>query len=99
MIKHVVMWMVDAGDPVEKQKAVHEITEMLQGLVDKIPHVKTLEVGKNFNTSGAAFDVVLITSHDSRDALQKYRAHPDHVTIAEKIGELTTGRAVVDCEL
>jgi hypothetical protein len=71
---------------------------MLSGLPDVIESLESLEVGENFNKSPFAYDLLLITTHADRSALKEYKEHPEHVTVANRIKELTTERAVVDFE-
>ena len=79
MIKHVVMWKLkETAEGNDKEQNKELIKENLLALKQKIQQIDSLEVGYNFNPTDAAFDVVLITEHRSKEALAEYAAHPDH---------------------
>jgi hypothetical protein len=45
------------------------------------------------------FDVVLISIHESREALATYQPHPAHVEVATWWGSLVAQRRAVDSEI
>jgi len=99
MVKHIVLWKLSEfaeGNSKEINKTL--IKEKLLGLKQKIQQIDSLEVGFNYNTTDAAYDVVLITTHESPAALSEYAAHPDHKEVAAFIGKVVSGRKVVDFE-
>lgn len=71
----------------------------LEKLPDSIDSITSLEVGLNFSPSDVAYDMVLISVHPSKSALNDYRQHPKHLEIAEYIGKVTEKRVVVDYEI
>lgn len=99
MIKHVVMWKLKdtagGNDKIENRKI---IKEKLEGLKQKIQQIESLEVGFNFNPADAAYDVVLITTHNSTTDLSAYAEHPSHKEVAGFIGSVVQDRKVVDFE-
>ena len=99
MVKHVVMWKLDSTNNEDKLDKMSEMENMLLELADSIEDVVTLEVGRNFNGGDAAYDLVLITTHTSRDSLNQYQEHPDHVKVASHIKSLVQKRTVVDFEI
>jgi hypothetical protein len=98
MIKHVVMWKVRGPTARERSEQVERIRRALLGLSGKIPGMSSLEVGAGEGGGDDESDVVLITTHDSWDALKSYQAHPEHQAVARLIGELRRERRVVDFE-
>ena len=52
----------------------------LQGLKEKIPVIRTIEVGLNVNNTKAAYDIVLYSEFNCLEDLELYQQHPDHVT-------------------
>jgi hypothetical protein len=99
MIKHVVMWKLkDSAEGNDQSTNRGLIKEKLLELKQKIPQIDSMEVGYNFNTSAAAFDVVLITTHISKEALKEYAMHPEHQQVAGFIGKVVEDRKVVDFE-
>lgn len=95
MIKHVVMWTFAAE---KKQETIERACQLLEAMPAQIPAIETLEVGRNFSDRPVAHDLVLITTHKDRQALQEYQQHPQHVKVAEFIGSAKEQAAVVDFE-
>jgi len=99
MIKHVVMWRLkDNAVGNNKIKNSEIIIDTLMKLKSEISEIDSLEVGRNFNPSDAAFDLVLITTHQDKDTLSSYIIHPSHQKAASFIGEVIAERNVVDFE-
>lgn len=94
MIKHVVMWTVK--EP--KQENLRKAVEMLEGLKDKVEVIRALDVGVDFSDGEASYDLALIVEVSSKEDLAVYRDHPEHVKVAEFIGQIRKERAVVDFE-
>ncbi|MFA9407406.1 MAG: Dabb family protein [Candidatus Dadabacteria bacterium] len=99
MIKHIVMWRLkDEAAGATKEENALKLKDALESLKGKIESLKAAEVGINFNPSPAAFDVVLYSEFEDQDGLNAYQNHPEHVKIADFVGEIRTDRAVVDYE-
>lgn len=96
MIKHIVMWTIKDTDSISKEENKNKLVKELNDLPVKISQIKKFEVGLNFNTSDAAYDIVLYSEFESRDDLNIYQKHPDHVKVAELVGRIRDKRAVVD---
>lgn len=100
MVKHIVMWKIkDSHEGLDKYELALKLKNTLEDLKGKISQIKELEVGINFNSSDAACDVVLYSSFDTKDDLQVYQKHLDHVKAAEFVSEVRTERRVVDYEI
>ena len=100
MVKHIVMWGLKEGaEGMTKKQIAEKMKEQLNALRPIIKEIRSLEVGVNFLESPAAYDVVLYTEFDSRDDLQTYQVHPDHVALKDFILSVTEKRAVVDYEI
>ena len=100
MIKHIVMWKVkDSHYGKDKNELSLELKNMLEALKSTIPQIQEIEVGLNFNPSEAAFDVVLYSVFNSKEDLEIYQKHPDHLKVAEFVSEIRTDRVVVDYEI
>jgi len=94
MIKHTVMWRLK-----NREQNAPELKAMLEGLKAKIPQIREIEAGINFNPSETAADVVLYSEFESREALAEYQKHPDHLKVAEFLREIATDRRVADYEV
>lgn len=100
MIKHIVMWKLkDFAAGADKEENAKKLKQSLESLVGVIGEIKALEVGFNFNPSPAAFDVVLYSEFESREGLEAYQKHPEHLKIVDFVGEIRSERAVVDYEV
>lgn len=99
MIKHIVMWRLkESAAGASREENAKKLKQSLEDLKDKIEDIKAIEVGINFNSSPAAFDVVLYSEFDNREGLDAYQNHPEHLKIVDFVGEIRTDRAVVDYE-
>ena len=99
MIKHIVMWRLkEEYNGESKSEIINNVKNILEDLTSKIQEIIELEVGVNFNPSEAAYDVVLYSSFNSREDLDIYQKHPDHLKVAEYISQVRTERTVVDYE-
>ncbi|MFQ5638689.1 MAG: Dabb family protein [bacterium] len=101
MVKHIVMWQLkDASEGAGKAENAAKLKDKLEALQKTIPEIKSLEVGINFNNSDAAYDVVLTTEFENRQALQAYQNHPDHQRlISEFLNKVRSDKKVVDFEI
>lgn len=99
MINHVVLFKLKKYESdSEKQNVIASIEEALLGLKGKITELKYIEVGVNYELAAKSYDVCLISHFESVDDLDAYRVHPDHVKVAELIGQHAIERAAVDFE-
>lgn len=100
MIKHIVMIkMKEFPTEEEKLDKAKIFRKMLIELVDSIPDMKAMEVGLNFNEKPSAYDVVLISEFESKEGLENYRIHPEHVKVLDFLKQIMDKTAVVDYEL
>ena len=101
MVKHVVVWRLqESADGHSRAENAERVRARLMALTATIPQIRRLEVGINYNTSDAAWDVALCSEFDTRADLDAYAVHPDHVAVARFIQSVREpdGRAVVDYE-
>ncbi|MFO7179086.1 MAG: Dabb family protein [Pseudomonadota bacterium] len=98
MVKHVVLWKLRGDSPEERRDNAERVRAALRTLAGKIPGMSSLEVGIATADDPESADVVLITTHESWQALETYRSHPEHQVVARLIGELRVERRVVDFE-
>ena len=76
MICHVVMWKLKDG----RDEIVQTMKKELEQLPGQIPGLLSLELGIDHKDS---HNVVLISKHESWDALELYAKHPLHVAAAD----------------
>jgi len=101
MIKHIVMWKLkEHAEGCGKLENAQKLKSWLESLADKIAELKFVEVGINFDHSDAAFDVVLYTEFENKEALKSYQAHPEHRRlIKEFLDKIRLEKKVVDYEV
>ena len=97
MVKHIVMWKCKASGA-QRVKDAALMKAALESMKAGIPEIRHLEAGINFNATDGAYDVVLCTEFDSREALNAYATHPEHEKVKKIIGPLREKRVVVDYE-
>lgn len=93
MVKHIVMWKLKEDNKLENAQKIKKSLEALNGAVEVI---KNLEVGVNYNSSQAAYDVVLVSEFENDEALSIYQTHPKHIAIGEFVKSVSIDRKVVD---
>lgn len=97
MLTHIVMWQFkdEAEGKTRAQNCVF-IKEMLETLPSKIPFIRSLEIGINEYASSMSADMVLISEFDSKEDLDLYAVHPEHVKISEYVAKVRSNRMVCD---
>ena len=96
MIVHIVMFKFKQE---KKQDNILLVKEALEGLVKKIPELKCLEVGIDFNQSERAFDLSLYSTFNTKNDLKVYATHPVHLEVVALIKSVTSESKVVDYEV
>jgi len=72
------------------------VKKNLVALVDKIDVLKSIEVGLNFADEQRAFDLSLYSTFDTKEDLQAYAIHEEHLKVVALIKSVTTESKVVD---
>jgi hypothetical protein len=99
MIKHIVMWKVKGTTPEEKREGVRRIQAAFDGVVGVIPGLLALEVGADVSRIEYACDVVLYSEFESRQALDSYATHPEHLRIKRDLADVRIARHQVDYDI
>ncbi len=100
MIKHIVLFTLRphaAGRSGAENAAL--MKARLEELNGRIPGLLRLEVGIDISRTDSSADVALYSEFESREALDVYQAHAEHVAIAEFVAQVRDGRIVVDYEI
>lgn len=96
MINHVVLFKINDFEQIEKEKIRNELKSLLESLKEKIDVLKYVEVGLNYQLDTKSYDMVLQTHFENEEDLNKYRVHPEHLKVLERIKETTSQRAAID---
>lgn len=93
MIVHMVMFKFK-----EENKALNmaKVQKQLIKLETKIPSLRSMEVGINFNESDRAFDLSLYSTFESMLDLKDYADHAEHLKVIDLIKEVIIESKVVD---
>ncbi len=94
MIDHLVFLAVREDVSPED---IEDLVSSIRGLKDTVPSVVDLTVGENFSGRSGGYTHGIFVRFESREGLQEYMEHPDHLAVVEKLDALTT-RIVVDYE-
>ena len=98
MIKHIVFIKLKGVSDDEKMEGLNKLKAALDNLPSQISEIKKYETGINLSDSSTASDFALIGEFDSKEALEAYKAHPEHQKVLELISSLKGRTAVVDFE-
>ncbi len=93
MVVHIVMFQFKEEN---KAKNIAKVRDRLEQLKEKIDVLKTMEIGINFNESERAMDLSLYLVFETKEELQAYAVHPEHLKVVELIKEVTLESKVVD---
>lgn len=96
VIKHIVMWNVRGESPAKKAEAANLVKSAFEDLNGKISGMRKLEIGIDISRIDYACDVVLYSEFDSREALQAYATHPEHLRVRDEVAGVRTDRYQVD---
>lgn len=93
MIKHIVCHKYTDRAQAEI------IAPMLRGLAGQVPGLLSLEAGPDFLGSGRSYDLALVATLESREALEVYAKHPAHLKVKEYIHQYLQSGVSVDFEV
>jgi hypothetical protein len=97
MVKHIVLWTFkETANGRGKIDNIEMAREILEGLKGRIPQVRSLEVGVNFNATDGAWDLALCSEFATREDLEAYQNHPAHFEAVDFLRVVRDQRAVVD---
>ena len=94
MVTHIVFWNVRNDE--SKQANMEHMRELLTSLVSRVDGLLSAQVGFNFNPKG--YDLALYSTFESKEALEGYQVHPEHLVVKKFVHSVITDRCVVDFE-
>jgi len=84
-VKYLVMFKLkDLAEGASKSENAKRVKVYLESLKEKIPQIKSMEVGINLTESDIAYDVVLVSEFDDRETLSIYQKHEEHMKVADQ---------------
>ena len=72
-----------------------ELLAALEGLPERIDEIRGLMIGRLINESGK-HQFALTVDLDDTDSLARYRDHPDHVPVVDRLRALASDIVVAD---
>ncbi len=100
MIKHIVLWKLkDQAQGNDKAGNARLIKEKLEALKTKVPGLMNLEVGIDFSGTDSSADVALYAEFASREALEEYQDHPEHLAVSAFVMGVRSERRLADYEV
>ncbi|SJM63895.1 Dabb family protein [Gulosibacter sp. 10] len=99
MIRHVVMFTLRAEQEAQRRADAAELERALLALEPVVPGVRAMQVGIDDSAAPGHRDMVLISDHDSPEALAEYQRHPEHLRVLELVAALAAEKSVVDFAL
>ena len=70
--------------------------QMLENLMGAVPSLKSIDVGMNFAEEERAMDLSIITAFESKEDLDAYAVHPEHLKVVDFIKTVVEYSKVVD---
>ncbi|HWU32763.1 MAG TPA: Dabb family protein [Marmoricola sp.] len=99
MIQHVVAFRFQGASLDQRRRNAERAAELLRPLAGSVPGLRELVIENDRGADPAHWDMVLISHHDSLDALLVYMDHPLHSTAKSAIDQIVEQRAIVDFEI
>ena len=99
MIKHIVFFNFrEEACGQSKAANMAMAKEQLEGLLGKVPSLRSMTAGINAVGGPTFWDFALIAEFDNMEGLKAYTVHPEHKKVAAFIGQARYERAAVDYE-
>jgi len=94
LVTHVVLFRLKDRSMENMEKTC----EVLLSLKDRIPFIRSFEVGSDVIRSERSYDVALVSRFDNLEDLDAYRVHPEHVKVVDYINRVKESSIAVDYE-
>ncbi len=93
MLVHIVMFKFKEEN---KKANIIQAKQMLENLMGAVPSLKSIDVGVNFSSEERAMDLSIITAFESKEDLNAYAEHPEHLKVVDFIKPVVEYSKVVD---
>ncbi len=95
MVVHIVMFQFKEEN---KKPNIIQAKQMLENLMGAVPSLRSMDVGVNFSAEDRAMDLSIIASFESKEGLDAYAVHPEHLKVIDFIKTAVEYSKVVDYE-
>ena len=101
MVKHIILWNLDEKySETEKKHIKSNIKRHLEGLYGKIPGLCEIKVVTDGLLPTSNAELMLDSTFENAEALEKYAVHPLHVAAADTyVRPFTVKRSCLDFEV
>ncbi|ULQ59593.1 Dabb family protein [Brucepastera parasyntrophica] len=97
MLRHIVMWQFkEEAEGKTREENCRIVKDLLEALTPVVPSIRKLEVGINAYPSDSSADLVLISEFDSKEGLDAYVKHPEHLRVNDYVSKVRLMRTAVD---
>ncbi|SFV69862.1 Stress responsive alpha-beta barrel domain protein Dabb [hydrothermal vent metagenome] len=96
MLKHIVMFKFKDEN---KKENLIKTKKMLEALLNKVPTLKSMEVGINISQESRAMDLSLYSEFEDEEGLELYANHPEHLKVVEFIKSVAIASKVSDYKI
>jgi hypothetical protein len=93
MIVHIVLFQFKEEN---KKANIIQAKQMLENLMGAVPSLRSIDVGVNFAQEDRAMDLSIITAFESKEDLDAYAVHPEHIKVVDFIKTVIESSKVVD---
>ena len=95
MVVHIVTFKFKEEN---KKANIIQAKQMLENLMGAVPSLRSMDVGINFSPEERAMDLSIITAFESKEGLEAYVIHPEHLKVVDFIKTVVEYSKVVDYE-
>jgi Stress responsive A/B Barrel Domain len=95
MVIHIALF---AWKDSTSSQVILDALEAVRRMQDKVAGLKSIYCGENFSRWNEGFTHAVVVLAESREALEAYRKHPDHVAVGKLIDSMETKSLGVDFE-
>ncbi|WP_373029745.1 Dabb family protein [Sulfurovum sp.] len=95
MVVHIVTFQFKEEN---KKANIIQAKQMLENLMGAVPTLRSIDVGVNFSKEERAMDMSIITVFESKEGLEAYAIHPEHLKVVDFIKSVVEYSKVVDYE-
>ena len=95
MLVHIAIYRWKPGTPSDE---VSEALDQVRELRAKVPGVLDIRCGENFSRWNEGYTHAIVVLGEDRAALDAYRAHPDHESVAARIEAIEEAGIGIDFE-
>ena len=99
MIKHIVLWNFNQSMTTkEREEAAKRMKKELEAIKPLVPGTVEIQVVKSEMDSSNC-DIALISTFESKEALDQYQGHPKHLEAKDFIVGVVERRVCLDYEI